>query len=73
MLYRLIDEHLDAFLETAKRHADGSSLPEFVEQEFRDFLTCGVLLAHGRPGPAGQSEVPTQPWWEARRTGAMKA
>ncbi len=41
-----IAEHLEAFLETAKRHADGSSLPEFVEQEFRDFLTCGVL-AHG--------------------------
>src|SRR6267142_124382 len=32
--------------ETAKRHADGSPLPGFVEQEFRDFLTCGVL-AHG--------------------------
>ena len=46
VLYRVIDEHLDAFLETAKRHADGSPLPEFVEQEFRDFPTCGVL-AHG--------------------------
>src|SRR2546428_3704519 len=46
VLYRVIAEHLEAFLETAKRHADGSSLPRFVEQEFRDFLTCGVL-AHG--------------------------
>jgi hypothetical protein len=46
VLHRVIDEHLDAFLETARRHADGSSLPDFVEQEFRDFLTCGVL-AHG--------------------------
>lgn len=46
MLYRVINEHLDAFLETARRHADGASLPIFVEQEFRDFLTCGVL-AHG--------------------------
>jgi hypothetical protein len=46
VLYRVIDEHLDAFLETAGRHADGASLPAFVEQEFRDFLTCGVL-AHG--------------------------
>ena len=45
-LYRVIDEHLEAFLETARRNADGSPLPEFVEQEFRDFLTCGVL-AHG--------------------------
>ena len=46
VLYRVIDEHLDAFLETARRHADGAPLPAFVEQEFRDFLTCGVL-AHG--------------------------
>src|SRR3989441_8347587 len=46
VLYRVIAEHLEAFLETAKRHADGASLPGFVEQEFRDFLTCGVL-AHG--------------------------
>src|SRR2546426_12786238 len=45
-LYRVIEEHLDAFLETARRHADGAPLPEFVEQEFRDFLTCGIL-AHG--------------------------
>ena len=46
VLYRVIDEHLETFLETARRHADGASLPGFVEQEFRDFLTCGVL-AHG--------------------------
>ncbi|MGH7391260.1 MAG: transposase [Candidatus Rokuibacteriota bacterium] len=46
VLYRVIDEHLDAFLGTTRRHADGAPLPAFVEQEFRDFLTCGVL-AHG--------------------------
>jgi hypothetical protein len=46
VLYRVIDEHLDTFLETARRHADGVPLPAFVEHEFRDFLTCGVL-AHG--------------------------
>jgi hypothetical protein len=46
VLYRVIDEQLDAFLEMARRHADGTPLPAFVEQEFRDFLTCGVL-AHG--------------------------
>ena len=40
VLYRVIDEHLEVFLETARRNADGSPLPEFVEQEFRDFLTC---------------------------------
>jgi hypothetical protein len=31
----VMDEHLGAFLETAGRHADGASLPAFVEQEFR--------------------------------------
>jgi Transposase zinc-binding domain len=46
VLYRVIDENLDAFLETARRHADGAPLPTFVEQEFREFLTCDVL-AHG--------------------------
>ena len=30
----------------AAQHADGHRLPKFVEQEFRDFLTCGVL-EHG--------------------------
>ena len=46
VLSRVIAEHLEAFLETARRNTDDLSLPEFVEQEFRDFLTCGVL-AHG--------------------------
>jgi hypothetical protein len=46
VLYRVIDEHLDAFLETTRRQADGVPLPAFVEQEFYDFLTCGIL-AHG--------------------------
>jgi hypothetical protein len=45
-LYRVIDEHLGAFLETIRRQADGVPLPAFVEQEFYDFLTCGIL-AHG--------------------------
>ena len=31
VLYRVLDEHLEAFLETARRNADGSPLPEFVE------------------------------------------
>jgi hypothetical protein len=46
VLYRVIDEHLETFLDAAAQHADGHRLPKFVEQEFRDFLTCGVL-AHG--------------------------
>ena len=43
VLYRVIDEHLETFLDAAAQHSDGSRLPAFVEQEFRDFLACGVL------------------------------
>jgi hypothetical protein len=46
VLYRVVDAHLDAFLDAAAHHAEGARLPAFVEQEFRGFLTCGVL-AHG--------------------------
>jgi hypothetical protein len=54
VLYRVIDGHLAAFLETARRHADGSSLPEFVEQEFRDFLSCGHRLDQGEYGTCAE-------------------
>jgi len=37
---------LEAFLAEAARAAGGGHLPAFVERDFRDFLTCGVL-AHG--------------------------
>ena len=43
VLYRVIEEHLESFLDAASQHADGQPLPRFVEQEFGDFLTCGVL------------------------------
>jgi len=46
VLYRVVEAHLDAFLDAAAQHAEGARLPMFVEQGFRDFLTCGVL-AHG--------------------------
>ncbi len=42
----VVKEHLEAFLNAVAQHADGWRLPKFVEQEFRHFLTCGVL-AHG--------------------------
>jgi hypothetical protein len=49
VLYRVIDEHLETFLDAAAHHAGGHRLPNFVEQEFRAFLTCGVL-AHASRG-----------------------
>ncbi|MBI4636968.1 MAG: transposase zinc-binding domain-containing protein [Candidatus Rokubacteria bacterium] len=41
-----VRQHLETFLAEAARAAGGAHLPAFVEHEFRDFLTCGVL-AHG--------------------------
>jgi len=46
VLHRIVEVNLDAFLNAAAHHAEGARLPLFVEQEFRDFLTCGVLT-HG--------------------------
>jgi hypothetical protein len=46
VLHGVVREHLETFLADAARGAGGVHLPEFVEHEFRDFLTCGVL-AHG--------------------------
>jgi hypothetical protein len=46
VLHAVIREHLEPFLRDASARGDGHGLPRFVEQEFRDFLTCGVL-AHG--------------------------
>jgi hypothetical protein len=45
VLYRIIQEHLETFLEQARRH-DGKGLPRYVEGELRAFLKCGIL-AHG--------------------------
>ena len=46
VLYQIVRDHLEAFLRETAERAEGASLPDFVEQEFRDFLTCGIL-AHG--------------------------
>ena len=46
VLHAVIREHLETFLREATAPDEGSGLPRFVEQEFREFLTCGIL-AHG--------------------------
>ena len=44
MLYRVVQEHLATFLETAARRDDGTAgVPRFVQKELRAFLDCGVL------------------------------
>jgi hypothetical protein len=46
VLHAVIREYLEPFLKEVADRGDGHGLPRFVEQEFREFLTCGVL-AHG--------------------------
>jgi hypothetical protein len=43
VLHRLVLEHLETFLAEAERARNGGRLPGFVEDEFRQFLTCGLL------------------------------
>jgi hypothetical protein len=46
VLHQVIAEHLEVFLRTVAAAGDGAGLPQFVEREFREFLTCGVV-EHG--------------------------
>jgi hypothetical protein len=43
VVHAVIREHLEPLLQTVSDQGDGGGLPRFVEQEFRDFLRCGVL------------------------------
>jgi hypothetical protein len=45
VLHQVIALHLKAFLEAVAEAGDGAGLPQFVEREFREFLTCGVFEA----------------------------
>ena len=46
VLHQVIAEHLEAFLRAVAEAGDGAGLPQFIEREFREFLTCGVF-EHG--------------------------
>src|SRR5438094_4348604 len=45
LLYQVVAEQLETFL--AGQQARDRTVPGFVEREFRDYLTCGVLAARG--------------------------
>jgi len=40
---QVVAEHLETFLRAAAEAGDGAGRPQFVEREFREFLTCGVF------------------------------
>ena len=43
VLHRVVRENFETFRAEIAARTDGGGLPQFVEREFRDFLTCGVL------------------------------
>ena len=43
VLHTVVRTHLEAFLQEVADRTDGPGLPRFVKDEFREFLTCGVL------------------------------
>jgi len=43
VLHRVVREHFETFRAEIVARTDGGGLPQFVEREFREFLTCGVL------------------------------
>ena len=45
ILYRLVQAHVETFFAQVETEI-GSALPDFVKDEFKAFLECGVL-AHG--------------------------
>ena len=43
LLYRVVSENLEPLLRTAREQNEaGIGLPKYVEQEFRDYLRCGI-------------------------------
>lgn len=43
VLHTVVRTNLEAFLREVAERTDGRGLPRFVVDEFREFLTCGVL------------------------------
>jgi hypothetical protein len=46
VLYTVIAEHLETFLASLADDPEATGLPAYVQQEFYDYLQCGIL-AHG--------------------------
>ena len=44
VLYKIVSEHLETFLEEVREHYD-KPLPKYVAKELRDYLACGLFYA----------------------------
>ena len=71
-LYQVVRDHVAAFRAEAGRLRDGEGLPRFVEQEFRNFLTCG-FLAGGFARFNAWAAVSSNPFLVHRRGGQRLA
>jgi len=57
LLYRVLAGNLETFLDRCR--TEEHELPRYVENELKEYLTCGVMGETGRPrrrhlGPAGR-------------------
>ena len=43
VLYKVIAEHLETFLASCHDDPEATGLPVYVQQEFYDYLRCGIL------------------------------
>src|SRR5215831_9439062 len=43
VLYKVIAEHLETFLASGHDDPEATGLPVYVQQEFYDYLRCGIL------------------------------
>ena len=43
VLYGVVQENLESFLELAAHRSGGKGLPTYVRQEFERYLDCGIL------------------------------
>ena len=43
VLHQLVSDHFETFRTRVAARGEGHGLPQFVEREFREFLTCGSL------------------------------
>ena len=63
-LYQVVQEHLESFLAQVEAET-GSSLPEFIKDEFDAFLECGIL-AHGFLRLRCARVARMRSWWPFR-------
>lgn len=75
VVYQVVQHPLETWLEATRgRHPDGEPVPRYIERDFRQYLTCGIL-AHGLPGRAARTVAMTSwsPWPARGGTSARRA